>query len=193
MRYLCFFFIAVLMSVGGCGNVRFAPGEKQKQNAWLHNRTAFYAAQRARQEESSETLRGLTNLCELQSQAFTTYYGLPQEYPAAATIEDMLGAGSTELARQATLESGERLGPFDLADSAIEIGIGISALFGGAYGVRALGFLKEAKAKTQALREIIYGNEALKKTDVSVAAAFKEAQKNQSAETRKIVTEVKNS
>ena len=192
MRYSGFLLIMVLLSIVGCDNVRFAPGETQKQNAWLHNRTAFYAAQTARQEEASETLRGLTNLCELQSQAFTTYYGLPREYPAA-TIEDLLESRPTELANQALLESAERVDPFDFADSAIEIGIGISALFGGAYGVRALGFLREAKAKTQALKEIIYGNEELKKTDVSVAAAFKEAQKNQSPETRKIVAEVKNS
>ena len=46
------------------------------------------------------------------------------------------------------------------------MGIGIAALFGGVYGVRAAGFLKQAKEKSSALREIIEGNELFKKGNV---------------------------
>lgn len=35
----------VFLFVAGCESLRFAPNESQKQNAWLHNRTAAIAAE----------------------------------------------------------------------------------------------------------------------------------------------------
>jgi hypothetical protein len=71
------------------------------------------------------------------------------------------------------------------------LGIGISALLGGVYGTRAVGFLKNAQAKSKALKEIIAGNELFKNQNESSVAAFKQAQQNQSSTTRQLVTEMK--
>ena len=181
--------ILLCLLLAGCESLRFAPSEPQKQNAWLHNRTAAIAAQTARAEESSEKLRNLAQLSELQSRAFTSYYGLPKEFPQAETAGDLLA--HSQLAETALAESTERPDVFQLADSVFELAIGISALLGGVYGTRAVRFLKQARTKSQALQEIIAGNELFKKQNTEAVQAFKDAQKNQSPQTRQIVAQLK--
>ena len=46
--------LILCLLVGGCGGVRFAPSEQQKQNAWVHNRTAAIAAQQAKQAKTEQ-------------------------------------------------------------------------------------------------------------------------------------------
>ena len=175
----------------GCDSLRFAPTEAQKQNAWLHNRTATVAAETVRSENTSEKLQGLTQLSELQSRAFTSYYGLPKEFPQANTAEDILAQSNWQLARTALTESAERPDAWQLADSAFELAIGICALLGGVYGTRAVRFLREAKAKSKALKEIIEGNELFKNRHTEATTTFKEAHKDQSPQTRQIVAQIK--
>lgn len=175
----------------GCDSLRFAPGEAQKQNAWLHTRTATIAAEIARDEAASEKLRALTKLSQFQSRPITSYYGLPKEFPQADTAEDILAESSWQLARTALAESAERPDAWQLADNVFELAIGISALLGGMYGTRAVRFLKQARAKSKALQEIIVGNELFKKQNETSVAAFKQAQKIQSSQTRQIVAEMK--
>ena len=175
----------------GCESLRFAPTEAQKRNAWLHNRTTAITADTARAENASDKLRVLTELSQVQSRAFTSYYGLPKEYPQADTAEDILAESSFQLAQTALSESSERLDAWRLADSALELAIGISALLGGVYGTRAIRFLKQARTKSQALREIIVGNELFKREHKAYAGAFKQAHKDQSPQTRQIVAEMK--
>jgi len=83
----------MLLLFAGCDSLRFAPNEAQKQNAWLHNRTAIVTAETARAEEASEKLQALTRLGEVQSRAFASYCGLPEEFPKAETAEVELGIG----------------------------------------------------------------------------------------------------
>ena len=90
-----------------------------------------------------------------------------------------------------SIASHQRPDGWQLADSALELAIGISVLLGGVYGTRALRFLKDAQIKSKALKEIIEGNELFKKQNESSAAAFKQAQQSQSPETRQIVAEMK--
>jgi hypothetical protein len=175
----------------GCDSLRFAPTEAQKQNAWLHNRTAIVAAETAGAEAASEKLQALAGLSELQSRGFVSYFGLPKEYPQADTAEDILRRSNFELARTALVESADRPDAWRLADNVFELAIGISALLGGVYGTRAVRFLKEARAKSKALQEIIEGNELFKKTNSQYSSAFKQAHKSQSPQTRQIVAEVK--
>jgi hypothetical protein len=179
-------FISVLLA-GGCDSLRLAPSEQQKQNAWLHNRTTALAAETARAERSSPELLALTKLSELQSRSFSSYYGLPKEYPQAETAEEVLAQSNWQLADAALMESAERPDPWQVADSMLELGIGICALLGGVYGTRAVGFLREARAKSQALQEIVAGNESFKKEQPSQAAAFKGAHQHQSQQTRQLV------
>jgi len=190
--YFCTYaLIACALTCAGCESLRFAPGEAQKQNAWLHNRTTLITAEAARGENASEKLQALTRLTELQSRAFTSYYGLPKEFPQADTAEDILAESNFQLARTALGESADRPDTWQVADSALELAIGICALLGGVYGTKAVGFLRTAKVKSQALREIIEGNEFFKKEHTELAGAFKEAHNDQSPQTRQIVAEMK--
>jgi len=191
MKKMLVTLILACLLLAGCESLRFAPTEAQKQNAWLHNRTAMAAAETARAEASSEKLQALTQLSGLQSRAFTSYYGLPKEFPRVETAEDILAESNLKLARSALAESVERPDAWQLADNVFELAIGISALLGGVYGTRAVRHLKEARAKSKALQEIIEGNELFKKQQAEAATAFKEAHKDQSPQTRQIVAQMK--
>lgn len=184
---------AVAVLVCGCESVRFSPGEAQKRNAWVHNRTAALAAEQTEDEYASQELQQLTRLSELQSRAFVAYCGLPAEFPKAETVKDVLEESNTELAVAAIGEASERPDSWQLADAAIELGIGVCAVLGGAYGTAAVRFLKKAKAKSNALKEVVLGNELFKKTSPENAQVFKQAHETQSALTRQIVTEMKTS
>ena len=181
----------VCLLLASCNNLRLAPNEAQKQNAWLHNRTAIVTAETARTENSSEKLQALTQLNEVQSRAFNSYFGLPEEFPQAETAEDILAESNWQLARTALEAGAERPDGWQVADSMLELGIGISALLGGVYGTRAVRFLKDARGKSEALKEIITGNETFKKQNESTAAAFKQAHSTQSAQTRQLVAQMK--
>lgn len=182
---------AMMPLLAGCSGLRLAPSEEQKQNAWLHNRTTAVAAETARTEQASVQLQALTQLSELQSRSFTSYCGLPEEYPQAETAEQILAESSWQTANTALAQSVQRPDPWEVADSALEIGIGIAALFGGVLGTRALKFLQTARTQATALREIVRGNELFKQHNADQVPAFKAAQQNQSAETRQLVTAIK--
>ena len=177
--------------LAGCDSLRFAPSEVQKQNAWLHNRTAIMATETAETEDSSEKLQALTRLSELQSKALSSYYGLPKEFPKAVSAEDILAESNWQLTRTALQHGADRPDAWQVADSMLELGIGICALLGGVYGTRAVRFLRETRTKSKALQEIITGNELFKRQNQSQTAAFKEAHKSQSSHTRRIVASMK--
>jgi hypothetical protein len=177
--------------LAGCDSLRFAPTETQKQNSWLHNRTAIITAETARIEDTSPKLQALTQLGEVQSRAFSVYCGLPKEFPPAETAEDILAESNWQLAAGALHESADRPDAWQVADSMLEMGIGICALLGGVYGTRAVRFLKDARGKSNALKEIIAGNELFKKQNQIQAAAFKQAHQNQSPQTRQLVAQMK--
>jgi len=191
MRRILMTLILTGLLLAGCDSLRLSPTETQKQNAWLHNRTAMVASDTARAEAASEKLQELTELSELQSRAFSSYFGLPKEYPQADTAEDILAESNFQLAQTALGESAERPDPFELADNVLELAIGICALLGGVYGTRAVRFLKDARAKSKALQEIIAGNELFKKEHKAYASALKQAHKDQSPQTRQIVAKMK--
>ena len=192
MRWMIGLLVMVAVFGGGCDSLRFAPGEVQKENAYLHHRTAQMAAAEARRELVSPELAGLTSLCELQSRAFMADYGLPQELPAAETIDDVLAESPRSIAAAALSHSNQRPDVWDVTDGLLELGFAVAGIIGGAYGIRATRFFRRARAKSKALREIIEGNELLKQTSTETAAAFKTAHKAQSPQTRQIVTELKN-
>jgi hypothetical protein len=183
--------MAVMCFCAGCESIRFAPTEQQKQNAWVHNRTAVIASQTAKEECASEELKALMDLSQMQSKAFVAYYGLPQELPEAETAEDVLKESNVRLATTAIEQSSQRPDAWAVADSGLELAIAIAGLFGGAGALRVMSFLQQAKAKSNALKEIVLGNEIFKKTNPDSADAFKDAQKNQSPLTKQLVAEVK--
>ena len=183
--------IVTALFITGCDSLRFAPTETQKQNAWLHNRTALVTFETAKSEDVSEKLQRLIKLSEVQSRAFTSYFGLPKQFPQAETTEDILAESNFTLAQTALAESSDRPDAWQLADNVFEVAIGISALLGGVYGSRAVRFLRDARTKSQALHEVIAGNELFKKQNQTHASAFKQAHQNQSPQTRQIVAQIK--
>ena len=191
LKTIIFIFACMCLLLAGCDSLRFAPSEAQKQNAWLHNRTAVITAETARDEETSPNLQALTQLGEVQSRVFSSYCGLPKEFPPAETAEDILAESNFQLAGTALQESAERPDPWQVADSMLEMGIGICALLGGVYGTRAVGFLRQARTKSNALKEIIAGNEQFKKQNQAQTPAFKQAHQNQSPQTRQLVAAMK--
>ena len=191
MRKIFAILILSCVLLVGCDSLRFAPSEAQKQNAWLHNRTAVITAETARSEKASEKLQVLTQLAELQSRSFSSYYGLPGEFPQSDTAEEILSQSNFQLADTALHQSVDRPDTFALADSVFELAIGVSALLGGVYGTRAVRFLKQARTKSQALQEIITGKELFENQNESFASTFKQANKGKSPQTRQIVTEMK--
>jgi hypothetical protein len=184
---LCF---AIVLTCG-CDTLRFAPKEEQKQNAWLHWRVTELAAQEAAEENASVKTQGLTELSAQQSRAFVADYGMPKALPAAENTQQILAGSGAMIAQAAYRQSSERPDVWAMADGAIDLGIGLAGLLGGVYGIRAAQFLRQARDKSMALKEIIEGNELFKESNPLQASAFKEAQKEQSAQTRKIVTEMK--
>ena len=183
--------LGMLFAVSGCDSLRLAPSEPQKQNAWLHQRTTAVAAETARAEQSSAELQALTELSERQSRALTSYYGLPKEYPQADSTTEILAQANWQLAETAQAQSAERPDPWQVADTLLEVGIGISALLGGVYGTRAVRFLQDARSKSNALKEIIEGNEQFKKQNATHTQAFKTAHAHQSPQTRQLVAAMK--
>ena len=95
------------------------------------------------------------------------------------------------MAQKALANSSQRPDGWQIADNFLEFSIGICALLGGVYGTRAVGFIKQVREKSKALKEIIEGNEIFKRQNSDYCTAFKQAQKNQSCETKKLVAEIK--
>ena len=54
--------VAGVLLLTGCESMRFGVNEGQKENAWLHNRTAAAAAQVAEVQGGSAELQDLTEL-----------------------------------------------------------------------------------------------------------------------------------
>jgi flagellar motility protein MotE (MotC chaperone) len=191
MRSLMWVVLVWCVCICGCEAVRFVPGEAMKENAWVHQRTAQLAVDAAVAEDTSQRLRELTTLCRSQSRAFVADYGLPKELPAVDTAEQVLSQANRQLAASATEQAQQRPDIWDAADGLLELGIGIAGIIGGMYGLRAGQFLKCARDKSQALKEIIEGNELFKQLNAEASRDFKEAHKNQSPITRGLVTEIK--
>jgi len=183
--------LAMLVVVlAGCGGIRLAATEGQKQNAWVHWRTCEAAEQVAKEEAVSEPLGKLTGLVSQQSEAFVLDYGLPKEMPAMESVDAMLADGPG-LAVQAATDAQRRVDVWTMADAAMELGVGIAGLLGGVYGLRIAVFLKQAREKSSALKEIVAGNELFKQLCPTAEGEFKQAHANQSAATKGLVTEIK--
>jgi hypothetical protein len=199
------FFMGVLLCFCGCAEFRYAATEAQKENAWLHERVCAMAAETAVGENTSAQLCGLTELAHAQSTAFVMDYGLPQSLTGQSSQADLgsenplppsgysplAGGELNDILAQAKADSARRPDVWSLADHAMELGIALAGLVGGVYGVRIAGYLKTAREKSAALKEIVTGNELFKQLYPEQASRFKEAQQQQSATTQKLVTELK--
>ncbi len=193
MKRMVVLAVLVVLAVSGCGGLRFAPSEAEKQNVYLHNRTVECAAQEAERENSSAHLQQLTQAAANQSEAIVAHYGLPAELPATDSVEAIVGTENEQVTAAARADAAARPDPWDVADGMLELGIAVAGVVGGVYGSRAAAGLKLAQEKSRALREVIAGNELFKRQNPEAAGSFKEAQGGQSPGTRTLVATLKNS
>ncbi|MCE5187311.1 MAG: hypothetical protein LLF76_14425 [Planctomycetaceae bacterium] len=181
----------VMVSLSGCG-LRYAATQAQKQNAFLHAQVCGMAAQTAAEENASARLCALTALSARQSEAFVLDYGVPEELEhGQAELDRATHEEMTVVAETAMADAARQPDAWALADGALELAIALAGLLGGVYGARAAAFLKLAKDKSKALKEIVAGNELFKQLYPEQAQRFKEAQGRQSQTTKTIVTELK--
>ena len=120
-----------------------------------------------------------------------SYMGLPDELPRAITAEEVLADSSFQIAEQAEVDSQRRFDGWQVADGVVEFGIAVASLFGGVYGLKFAGYLKQAREKSRALKEIVAGNELFKQYNSGAVDSFKNAQSVQSAKTKEIVAKMK--
>lgn len=177
---------AFVLLICGCG-----VDEIVKQNAYLHSKTTEMTKAAASGEEISNELDQLISLSALQSRAFVADYGLPDKLPATSSVNDILSDSSFAIADTAFDISRKKTDAWDIADGVINAGIGIAGLFGGVWGIKLASVLQSARLKSNALREVVLGNEVFKKSNNEMAAAFKTAHSYQSQPTRQIVKEMK--
>lgn len=176
--------------IAGCqDSLRFAPSESQKQSAELtHTLAAKINA------EGTEPGSPASQRLKEGTQAAVVYMGRPARPPSAEDFDTV--------AEQANQDAAERPDAWSVADNVFELAIGVSALLGGVYGTRAVRCLKQAREKSQALKEIIEGNELFKgkvqsaagtaKSAEEVLTDFKESQNtSQNVSTRRIIAETK--
>ena len=179
--------ISIVFLTTGCGDIRFAPDQTQKQNAYLHHRTIQATAARAKNENVSDTLRQLTTQAARQSDTILAYYGLPKALPASDSVEALLNQENKAITQNAGMQAIQRPDPWDVADNLMELGIALAGLTGGVFGSRAITALKLARQKSTALKEIIVGNELFKRQNANYTEAFKEAHYAQSDTTKTLV------
>ena len=175
---------AFVANISGCESLRFAPKESQKQAAELTHALAKKVNFEGTAPASPASQQLVTGTL-----AALSYTGRPATPPDPDQFDT--------IAAQATQDALERPDPWQVADSALELGIGVCALIGGVYGTKAVKFLQQAREKSKALQEIIQGNELFKQQlgeqNAEIAKSFKEAQNStqKSVATKLIVTEMK--
>jgi hypothetical protein len=157
--------------------LRFAPRESQKEMAELTHNLAAKVNREGTFPGSLVSIR-----LEKGTRAATMYMGRPKNPPDMSQFD--------AISQQAELDARDRPDPWELADGALELSIGVAALFTGAAGVKTAKFLKDTKMKAKALREVIEKNEVLKRKHPE---AFHAAHKSQSSETRRVVSDVRSS
>jgi hypothetical protein len=181
----------------GCEGFRYAATEAQKENAWLHKEVCAAAENTAAEENASQRLCDLTATAHEQSTVFVADYGLPLRQ--AQGRPQTMYHGQAQLDRaaletvtaQAKADSLRKPDTWALADSAMELGIALAGLVGGVYGIRITRYLRQAREKSKALKEIVAGNELFKQLWPEQVQRFKDAQQKQSPATQKLVAEFK--
>jgi len=166
----------------GCEETfRLAPTEAIKQS----NELTFELAKKI-DEQGTDAKSPASQKMVQGTLVSLNYSGRPKEPPDPEQFDTIV--------QQGQVDAQERPDAWQIADSALELGIGIAALFGGVAGMKGVKLLSEARAKSKALKQIIEGNELFKVTaDEKAKKEFAEAQnaKQTLVETKKIVADVK--
>lgn len=170
----------------GCESIglRNTATESQKQVAW-HGHLSAMAVEKEGTGPHSPAAKKLVQA----TQVALTDTGLPKnpnivdyETTAAQAQKDAALKPTTEQAFQA-VEQGLSLA----AELAIVFGVGGTSIG----GLKLAEWIKKARQKSDALKEIVQNNELLKKADAAAYTAMKNAQRNQTEKTKQVVAAVK--
>lgn len=186
--------VICLLSIGlftGCEPLRFAPTENQKITAEL----TYNLAQKVNTEGTASESPVTKKLCE-GTRAAVLYIGRPKEPPAIEQFDTVAVSAQTDAIRRP-----EANDIFDTVEGGLSLAAQLAILFGmggfGFGGKKLLDWLSLARKSSNALKEIVKGNELLKNQliggkDDAVIQAFKDSQKiTQSSDTRVLVTKIK--
>lgn len=182
-----FIIAALCIFIAGCSDsLRFAPGESLKQNAELtHNLAVKVNAEGAAPQSEA------TKQLELGTRASVAYIGRPAEPPDTTQFDTISAQANIEGARRPDSSD-----VFNAAESGLSLAAELLILFGaggaGFGGKKLLDWIALAKEKSDALKQIVQGNEIFKKAVApEVVDKFKDAQSMQSPATKSLVAELK--
>jgi len=170
---------AAILVIPGCSEpLRFGPTEAQKQTAWL-------TADLARKVDADGTIPGSPASKKLvRGTRAGAYYMGPPKTPADIEQFDTIAP----LAEQ---QAQARPDAWAMADNALELGVGIAAIFGGAGGAALIRRLKILRQKGKALEQVVKGNDLFKTkkgNGTSTTENFTSAHNDvQDTETKKLV------
>ena len=171
--------LAILLVAGCTDRLRFAPSEPIKQNAELTHQIAVKVDNEGAEANSPAAKKLVSG-----TQASLSYIGRPMEAPEFDDFETVN--------EQAQIDAQERPDVSKTVDSALELGIGLCALFGGVAGLKGVQILNTARTKSKAFQEIVKNNELFKEqASAEEWEAYKKAQATQSPATRELVAKAK--
>jgi len=178
----CLLPVLLCLPLSGCDSaLRFAPSQPQKQTADATHRTALIVQAHGTDPGSVESDRLVAGTA-----AAASYFG-----PPAAPLD--LASDYSPTVAQASADAVARPDPWAVADELLGVGIAVAGLFTGAGALKFASMLSQARAKAQALKEIVQGSEIFKASATAgEVTAFKKAQSQaQSPATEVLVAEIK--
>ena len=178
--------IIFIASLTGCGNLRFGPSEAQKQVAFRTYKNAAEVDKVGAEAASPATRQVVEG-----SAAALAYTGMPK----APEVEDYPAA--LEQAQADAVKRPKSADVFDAAEGGLSLAAELAILLGaggaGIGGKKVIDWIALARNKSNALREVVEGNELLKdylkvNDKDSELKAFKVFQEQkQTADTAKLV------
>jgi len=185
---LALFFCVLLvlsLSLAGCGGLRFAPSQSQRQLAFTTHQAARSAADLGL-SPGSEAAKQIV----VGTAAALAYSGMPKT-PEISDYDTTAAQAASDAARRPAAQD-----VFNAAEGGLSLAsqLLIALGFGGAGigGKKLIDWLALARQKSDALREVVQGNELLveyfkdenKTAELSV---FKAAQNSQQSDTTKLL------
>jgi hypothetical protein len=183
---LTIFILLSCLIFSGCGNLRFGPSESQKQLAFTTYKNAAEVAKLGAEAASPATRQIVEGTA-----AALAYTGMPK----APEVEDYPAA--LEQAQADAVKRPKSADVFDAAEGGLSLAAELAILLGaggaGIGGKKVIDWIALARNKSNALREVVEGNELLKEYlkvngKDGELDAFKEFQgQKQTADTAKLV------
>ena len=179
--------VALTFLLAGCGSLRLAPSESQKQLTFSTHQTARTAADLGLAPGSVAARQMVEGTA-----ASLAYAGMPQS-PKIADYDATASAAAADAVRRPTADD-----VFTAAEGGLSLAAELALLFGaggvGLGGKKLIDWIALARQKSEALKEVVQGNELLtqylgEQGKAAELTAFKRAQTStQSPKTELLVT-----